>query len=101
MEIKITTNQVLKVLQILSWIIFIGLCIESGGIIVNTFITLLINPLGVKNFWEGNEYLSILYKFDRGHFIVINHVLSYCKTFYRQKAEDFPTFQYRIKTLYY
>lgn len=71
MEIKITTNQILKVLQILSWIIFIGLCIEAGGIAVNTFITLFINPLGVKNFWEGNEYLSSLYQFDHGHFIVI------------------------------
>jgi Protein of unknown function (DUF2975) len=71
MEIKITTNQILKVLQILSWIIFIGLCIEAGGIAVNTFITLFINPRGVENFWEGNEYLSSLYKFDQGHFIVI------------------------------
>lgn len=71
MEIKITTNQILKVLQILSWIIFIGLCIEAGGITVNTFITLFINPLGVENFWEGNEYLSSLFKFDQGHFIVI------------------------------
>lgn len=71
MEIKITTNQILKVLQILSWIIFIGLCIEAGGIAVNTFITLFINPLGVENFWEGNEYLSGLYSFDQGHFIVI------------------------------
>jgi len=71
MEFKITTKQILKVLQILSWIIFIGLCIEAGGIAVNTFITLFINPLGVENFWEGNEYLSGLYRFDQGHFIVI------------------------------
>ncbi|MBC6492032.1 DUF2975 domain-containing protein [Flavihumibacter stibioxidans] len=71
MEIKITTNQILKVLQILSWIIFIGLCIEAGGIAVNTFITLFINPHGVENFWAGNEYLSGLYRFDRGHFIAI------------------------------
>jgi hypothetical protein len=71
MEIKITTNQMLKVLQILSWIIFIGLCIEAGGITVNTFITLFINPLGAENFWEGNEYLSNLYKYDKEHFIVI------------------------------
>ena len=55
MEIKITTNQILKVLEILSWIIFIGLCIEAGGTIVNTIITLFINPLGVKNFWEGED----------------------------------------------
>lgn len=71
MEIKITTNQVLIVLQILSWLIFIGLCIEAGAIIVNTIITLFINPLGVENFWEGTEYLLILYTFDQGHFIVI------------------------------
>ncbi len=71
MEIKITTNQILKVLQILSWIIFIGLCIEAGGIAVNTIITLFINPLGVENFWEGANYLSSLYTFDQGHFIVI------------------------------
>ena len=75
MEFKITTNQILKVLQILSWIIFIGLCIEAGGITVNTFISLFINPLGVENFWEGNEYLSNLYKFDKGHFIVITSIM--------------------------
>jgi len=71
MEIKITTNQILKVLQILSWLIFIGLCIEAGGITVNTVITLFINPPGVKNFWEGADYLSNLYTFDHGHFFVI------------------------------
>ena len=32
MEIRITTNQILKLLEVLSWIIFIGLCIEAGGI---------------------------------------------------------------------
>lgn len=71
MEIKITTNQILKVLQILSWIIFIGLCIEAGGIAVNTIITLFINPLGAENFWEGSVYLSSLFEFDHGHFFVI------------------------------
>ena len=52
MEISITTNQTLKVLQVISWIIFIGLCIEAGGTTVNTVITLFINPRGVKKFWE-------------------------------------------------
>lgn len=71
MEIKITTTQILKVLQLLSWIIFIGLCVEAGGIIVNTFITLFLNPGGVGNFWEGKEYLSELLLVDNGHFFVI------------------------------
>lgn len=76
MEIKITTHQILKVLQILSWIIFIGLCIEAGGIAVNTIITLFINPQGVKNFWEGSGYLSILFTFDHGHFFVITLIMT-------------------------
>jgi hypothetical protein len=71
MEIKITTNQILKVLEILSWIIFIGLCVEAGGIIVNTFISLFINPDGVENFWKGKEYLSSLYQYDYGYFMVV------------------------------
>ena len=75
MEIKITTNQVLKVLQILSWIIFIGLCVEAGAVIVNTIITLLINPNGVSNFWDGADYLSGLYQFDRGYFFVITFMM--------------------------
>jgi len=61
----------LKVLQILSLIIFIGLFIEGGGIVVNTFITMFVNPDGVKNFWEGAHYLSSLYLFDKEHFFVI------------------------------
>ena len=74
MEIRITTNQILKVLEILSWIIFIGLCVEAGAIIINTIITLFINPLGVENFWEGST-LSNLYKFDSGHFTVITIIM--------------------------
>ncbi len=75
MEIKITTHQILKVLEILSWIIFIGLCIEAGGIAVNTFITLAINPSGAINFWEGADYLSSLYNYDYGHFFVITFTM--------------------------
>ncbi|TCD26257.1 DUF2975 domain-containing protein [Pedobacter psychrodurus] len=75
MEIKITTNQILKVLQILSWIIFIGLCVEAGGILVNTIITSFINPNDVRNFWDGADYLSSVYKFDQGYFLVITVVM--------------------------
>ncbi|NTS40428.1 DUF2975 domain-containing protein [Flavisolibacter sp. BT320] len=75
MEIKITTNQTLKILQVLSWIIFIGLCVEAGAITVSTIITLFINPQGVKNFWEGSEYLSSLHSFDVGHFFAITTMM--------------------------
>lgn len=69
MEIKITSKTMLKVLEILSWIIFVGLCIEAGGIIFNAFYTLAINPGGAKNYWMGAD-LSGLYQFDPVFFFV-------------------------------
>lgn len=74
MEIRITTSHILKALLLLTWIIFIGLCVEAGAIIVNTFITLFINPDAVKNFWEGADILAI-YQLDTNHFTVLAIVM--------------------------
>lgn len=71
MEIKTTTTHILKALQILSWIIFIGLCIEAGNIILSTIIMLIIKPTTSVYFWEGADYLSSLHQLDQGHFITI------------------------------
>lgn len=75
MEIRITTRQTLKVLYVLSWIIFVGVCIEAGGFIFNAFYTLVINPVGANRFWEGLD-LSGLYKYDRGYFFVETLLMS-------------------------
>ena len=76
MEIRITTKQVLMVLQIISWIIFAGLSVEAGAILVNTVITLFINPGGVQNFWHGDDYLAALLAFDQSHFVVITVLMN-------------------------
>jgi len=75
MEIKITTRQILKILYVVSWIIFIGVCIEAGGFIFKTFFTLVINPIGANNFWEKID-LSSLYKHDPGYFFVETLLMS-------------------------
>ena len=78
-----STKQILKILFILSWIIFIGVCIEAGGSIFSAFYTLVINPVNAATFWVGND-LSSLYKYDPGHFfaetllISISGVLKAC-----------------------
>jgi len=69
MEIKISTQQILKILYVLSWIIFLGVCIEAGGFIFNSFYVLVLNPVGAHRFWEQID-LSGLYEFDRGYFFV-------------------------------
>src|ERR1700709_1337741 len=74
MEIKITTAQMLKILYVLSWIIFIGICIEAGGFITNAFFV-LINPGMVKHLWQQVD-LSNLFKYDRGYFFVVIFIMS-------------------------
>ncbi len=68
MEIKITGQQLLKVLYVLSWIIFIGVCIEAGGFIVTTIFTML-KPNAAHYLWQQVD-LSTLYQYDSGHFFV-------------------------------
>ena len=75
MEIKISTKQILKILYIISWIIFIGVCIEAGGIIFNAVFILLLNPASTKNLWQQVD-LSALYQFDHGYFFVVTLLIS-------------------------
>lgn len=75
MEIKIGSQQMLKILYILSWIIFIGLCIEAGGFIFNTIYTLFIDPVKTPQFWREID-LSALYAFNTTHFITQGALIS-------------------------
>lgn len=70
MEIRITTNQVLRVLEVISWIIFIGLCVEAGAILVNSVMAVFFTN-GNQEFWDAKEYLLRLYKFNQSHFVAL------------------------------
>lgn len=72
---KIGTKRILQFLHILSWIIFIGVCIEAGGSIFSAFYTLVINSINAATFWEGND-LSALYKYNPEHFFGVTSLIS-------------------------
>ena len=72
---KSRTNLVLKILYILSWIIFVGVCIEAGGSIFSAFYTLVINSINARTFWVGND-LSSLYTYGRVHFFAETLLIS-------------------------
>lgn len=74
MEIKITSRQTLNVLLILSWIIFVGLCIEAGGFIANAIFAIT-NPAVVPRLWQQID-LSALFAYDHGHFFVVTLIMS-------------------------
>lgn len=72
---KTRTTQVLKLLYILSWVIFIGVCIEAGGSIFSAFYTLVINSINARTFWVGND-LSGLYTYGKLHFLTETLLIS-------------------------
>ena len=55
-----TNNFVFTVLKIVSWVIFVGLCIEAGGLVVN-FIFSLYKPEFVQNLYNKLD-LSEMYE---------------------------------------
>lgn len=75
LKMNSSTKLILKVSHVISWIIFVGVCIEAGGSIFSTFYTMVINPINASTFWEGND-LSALYKFDKGHFFAETLLIS-------------------------
>lgn len=74
MEIKISTQTILKVLHVLSWIIFVGLCIEATGILVRTIATLALNPDDAAKFWRSVD-LTQLYRFNESQYITLSSII--------------------------
>ena len=54
------SNFVFKVLNIVAWVIFVGLCIEAGGLLVN-FVFSLYKPEFVQNLYQKLD-LSEMYR---------------------------------------
>lgn len=67
---KLATKQILRILHILSWIIFLGLCVKTGSILYSFFVSLAINSEGAKNLHLGLD-LSDLYRFSTRHYVTI------------------------------
>ncbi len=66
---------ILKALNVVSWVIFIGLCVEAGALIFN-FIFTLFKPIASNNIYKGLN-LSELYQNHFAHYVgLMSFVLS-------------------------
>jgi hypothetical protein len=68
------TNQILQILKVASWIMFIGLCIKTGAMIISFFVSLFVNPEGAKDLYMGMNLSEIL-AFDLWHYIVLGSLI--------------------------
>lgn len=64
------TEKILIVLHVISWVLFIGICIKTGAIIISFYVSLFINPMGAENLFLGLN-LSGLFDFDIFHYVIL------------------------------
>ncbi|HCE58860.1 MAG TPA: hypothetical protein DER09_13785 [Prolixibacteraceae bacterium] len=57
-------------LNVISWIIFIGLCFNAGAYLFNAFFTLFYNPFGEGKLWDVMN-LSELYNYNQSYYVTI------------------------------
>ena len=53
------TNVIMKVMNIIFWIVFIGLCIKTGALLFSLFVTLFLNSSGAADTYMGLDLLDI------------------------------------------
>jgi len=71
---SIKTDYILKALQVLTWIIFVGLCIEAGGFTTNTVATLMLGSDGAAKFWKEVD-LTALYSYNQSHYVMLASIM--------------------------
>lgn len=58
-KMKTKTESILTTMNVLSWVVFIGLLIKLGALIVSYFIS-IINPEMTKNIYMGSDLFSLI-----------------------------------------
>jgi len=72
---KQKNDWLIKVLYVISWIIFIGVSIDAGGVLSNTVYAIFINPNLASHFWNYID-LSKLYEFNQALFVTLTTIMS-------------------------
>ena len=74
---KPSTKQILRVLNVIVWIIFFGLCIKTGAIFYSFFVSLVINPVATHNLYMGLN-LSDLARYSQVHYATVVSIIIIC-----------------------
>ena len=64
------TDYIMKTLIVISWIIFVGLCVQAGGFIFNAFFTLSLEPAAASKYWLEVD-LSSVYNYNQTYFVIL------------------------------
>jgi hypothetical protein len=68
-------NYLFSGVNILAWIIFIGVCIDAGGVITNACYSIFVNASFSSHFWGGIDLYNV-YKFNDVIFVTLVTLMS-------------------------
>lgn len=63
-------------IQVITWIVFVGLCIKAGAIAISFFVSLAINAAASQDLYLGLD-LSRVSEYNTGHYIAVVSLLLY------------------------
>lgn len=69
-----SNHLIFKALQVVAWIIFVGLCIEAGGLLVN-FVFSLFRPEMVNNLYNKLDLSALYQRSPRAFFSMYSFIL--------------------------
>ncbi|RNI22356.1 DUF2975 domain-containing protein [Rufibacter latericius] len=65
---KTKTNLILSTVNVLFWIVYIGLCIKTGAILISFLVSLFVSPQGAQDLHLGLD-LSELLRYSKQYYI--------------------------------
>lgn len=71
---SIKTDYILKALNVLSWIVFIGLCLDAGIFIVYTVLKLMLEPEQAAKMWKEVD-LTAVYNYSESYFVTLTSLI--------------------------
>jgi Protein of unknown function (DUF2975) len=63
-----------KVLHVVAWVIFIGLCFEAGGLLFNTIFKLFLSPADATKLWNKID-LNALYDYNQSRYVTLTSLM--------------------------
>ncbi|WP_025146439.1 DUF2975 domain-containing protein [Pedobacter jeongneungensis] len=77
MKNKASINNIISIMKLLTWIVFIGLCIKTGSLIVSFIVSLTESRIAAKDLYMGLD-LSQLLEHSPSQYVTLMLLLIFC-----------------------
>ena len=73
---KLNSDVVVKVLKVLTWAGFIGICAKAGSLLFSYLVSMFVNPIGAKNLYMGLDLSQLKVQSNYEYSLLVFLVIS-------------------------